>query len=125
MSTAVASEPASWQSQCEQVFAKVARQLHAREQLCAEMEAGEVSLRSLLLDNPPSEVLASYKLLMLLDAMPGVGKVPARKLLGERHSWKVRQFSPAELTELVAAVEALAEASTGTQPEASAGSETN
>ena len=110
MSNAVASEPASWQSQCEQVFAKVAQQLHAREQLCTEMEAGEVSLRSLLLDNPPSEVLASYKLLTLLDAMPGVGKVPARKLLGERQNWKVHQFAPAELAEIVAQVEELANA---------------
>ena len=65
-------------------------------------------MRSLLLDNPPGKVLASYKLLMLLDAMPGVGKVPARKLLGERQNWKVHQFSPAELAEIVATAEALA-----------------
>ena len=105
-----ASTPsADRETQLEQVFDKVALHIQARERLCGKISTGEIALRTLLQGSPISKVLAGYKLLMLLDAMPGLGKVPARRLLGDRQAWKVGEFTLAELGRLVSEAEAMAE----------------
>lgn len=95
-----------WQADCDGVFSKVSRQLEQREQLCSRLSGGKVELAELVLATDPEPQVMETKLLTLLDCLEGLGKVPARKLLGEKQNLKVSQFSRQELEQLMSSLEA-------------------
>lgn len=90
-----------WRADCDGVFDKVSRQLERREQLCSRVASGQVGVAELVLAEDPEPLVSETKLLSLLDCVEGLGKVPARKLLGEKQNLKVGQFSRQELQQLM------------------------
>jgi len=58
-------------------------------------------LQTLLLEKDLSQAELETKLLTVLDSLPELGKVPARKILQERQSWRIGQFSKQELSDIV------------------------
>ncbi len=91
----------NWQADCEKIFEKVRQQLQQRDELCSRIVSGELALQTLLLEKDLSQAELETKLLTVLDSLPELGKVPARKILQERQSWRIGQFSKQELSDIV------------------------
>lgn len=90
-----------WRADCDGVFAKISRQLEQREELCSRLAGSHIKLAELVLAADAEPQVSQTKLLTLLDCVEGLGKVPARKLLGEKQNLKVAQFSRQELQQLM------------------------
>ncbi len=76
--------PALTPEQRAQALAKAAEARRARAELKEKLKMGSVSLKDLFDQSGGSDVVAKMKILAVLESLPGVGKVKARKLL-EKH----------------------------------------
>ena len=64
-------------------LAKAAAVRRARAELKVQIKAGEVSLESLIGQAGSDDVVGKMKVLAVLEALPGVGKVKARRTMEE------------------------------------------
>lgn len=64
-----------------QALAKAAEARKARAELKEKLKMGSVSLKELFEQAESSNIVAKMKILAVLESLPGVGKVKARKLL--------------------------------------------
>ena len=62
---------------------KAAAARRQRAELKEKLKMGSVSLKELLDQSPDDEVVAKMKVLSVLESLPGVGKVKARRLMEE------------------------------------------
>lgn len=75
--------PALTDAQRKEALAKAAQARKARAELKEKLKMGGISLRELFDKADNDEIIAKTKVLAVLEALPGVGKVKARKLLEE------------------------------------------
>lgn len=64
-------------------LAKAAAVRRARADLKVQLKAGDVSLASLIEQADSDDVVGKMKVLAVLEALPGVGKVKARRTMDE------------------------------------------
>ena len=64
-------------------LAKAAAVRRARADLKVQLKAGEMSLESLIGQADGDDVIGKMKVLAVLEALPGVGKVKARRTMEE------------------------------------------
>jgi hypothetical protein len=72
--------PALTDEQRRQALAKAAEARRKRAAIKAELKSGRRSLRDVL-NGASDEIVAKMKVASVLEALPGVGKVRARKLM--------------------------------------------
>jgi hypothetical protein len=75
--------PARTAAEREEALARAAQARAVRAELKAEVAAGNVSPAEVMARADNDEVVANIKLLTLLEAVPNIGKVRSRRLLGE------------------------------------------
>jgi len=75
--------PARTAAEREEALVRAAHARAVRAELKAEVAAGNVSLAEVMARADDDEVVANIKLLTLLEAVPNIGKVRSRRLLGE------------------------------------------
>lgn len=75
--------PALTDEQRRAALEKAAAVRRSRGAARARLKSGELDLSGLLLAAEHDEALASMKVLSVLESLPRVGKVGARRLLGE------------------------------------------
>lgn len=75
--------PALTAEQRRAALEKAAAVRRTRGEARAKLKAGELDLGDLLAAAEQDEALASMKVLAVLESLPRVGKVGARRLLGE------------------------------------------
>ncbi|HZU71550.1 MAG TPA: integration host factor, actinobacterial type [Acidimicrobiales bacterium] len=75
--------PALSPEQRQAALAKAAAARRARAELKEKLKMGSISLSELFAQADTDEVVAKMKVLAVLESLPGVGKVKARKLLEE------------------------------------------
>ena len=94
--------------QRRQALVKAAEARRIRAELKQMLKAGEVSLREVIERAETAEPLAKTKIAELLEAMPGYGKVKARKLMEQLDiapTRRIRGLGPKQKTALLAAFE--------------------
>lgn len=69
--------------QREQALAKAAEARRARAELKERLKMGALSLSSLLAQAETDEHIGKMKVLAVIEALPGVGKVKARRTMEE------------------------------------------
>lgn len=75
--------PALTEAQRKEALEKAAAARKARAELKEKLKMGGISLQELFAKADSDEIIAKTKVLAVLEALPGVGKVKARKLLEE------------------------------------------
>ena len=69
--------------QREAALAKAAEARRARAELKEKLKMGTLSLKELLDQGDRDEIVGKMKVLSVIEALPGVGKVKARRLMDE------------------------------------------
>src|SRR5579884_1256538 len=69
--------------QRQAALAKAAAARRARAELKEKLKMGSISLSELFAQADTDEVVAKMKVLAVLESLPGVGKVKARKIMDE------------------------------------------
>jgi hypothetical protein len=64
-------------------LARAAEVRRARAEIKERLKMGSVSLRQLLTDAETDEMIGGIKVLAILESLPGVGKVKARRTMDE------------------------------------------
>jgi hypothetical protein len=64
-------------------LAKAAEARRARAEVKERLKMGSVSFRQVLLDAESDEMIGGIKVLAILESLPGVGKVKARRTMDE------------------------------------------
>lgn len=64
-------------------LAKAAIARTARAELKAQLKMGSLTLRDVIANDDIDEVVSSTKVLTILESLPGLGKVKARRMLEE------------------------------------------
>ena len=72
--------PVLTEEQRREALAKAAEARRKRADLKGKLKTGQLSLRDLL-DRPQDDVVAKMKVSSVLESLPGVGKVRARKMM--------------------------------------------
>ena len=72
--------PTLTEEQRKAALEKAAEARRARAELKMKLKAGTISLRQIL-DQPTDETIGKMKVSAVLEAMPGVGKVRAKKIM--------------------------------------------
>jgi hypothetical protein len=72
--------PVLTEEQRREALAKAAEARRKRADLKGKLKNGQLSLRDLL-DRPQDDVVAKMKVSSVLESLPGVGKVRARKMM--------------------------------------------
>lgn len=62
---------------------KAAQARKARAELKEKLKMGQITLTSLLEDASSNELIGKMKVISVLESLPGIGKVKARKLMEE------------------------------------------
>lgn len=75
--------PALSDEQRQAALAKAAEARRARAELKERLKMGSITLRELLEQSSENENIAKMKVLAVLESLPGVGKVRARRTLDE------------------------------------------
>jgi hypothetical protein len=75
--------PALSPEQRQAALEKAAAARRARAELKEKLKMGSISLSELFAQAETDEIVAKMKVLAVLESLPGVGKVKARKLLEE------------------------------------------
>jgi hypothetical protein len=75
--------PALSPEQRQAALEKAAAARRARAELKEKLKMGSISLSELFAQAETNEIVAKMKVLAVLESLPGVGKVKARKLLEE------------------------------------------
>jgi len=87
-------------------LAKAAAVRRERAELKVQLKAGEVSLAALIDRAATDEVVGKMKVLVVLESLPGVGKVKARRTMDEigiADSRRIRGLGEQQRAALVAA----------------------
>jgi len=79
----MALPPKLTDEQRRQALAKAAVARQERAELKVQLKAGELTLEGLLELLPTSDSVAKMKVLAVLESLPGVGKVKARRTMEE------------------------------------------
>jgi signal recognition particle GTPase len=69
--------------QRQAALAKAAEARRARAELKEKLKAGSLSLKELLEQGDTDEIVGKMKVVAVLEALPGVGKVKARRTMEE------------------------------------------
>jgi hypothetical protein len=77
----MANPPSLTPEQREAALKKAGEVRAARAELKEKLKMGSVTLSSVLDDADSDEVIGKLKVLSLLESLPGVGKVKARRLM--------------------------------------------
>lgn len=64
-------------------LAKAAEARRARAEVKERLKMGSVSFRQVLIDAETDEMIGGIKVLAILESLPGVGKVKARRTMDE------------------------------------------
>lgn len=64
-------------------LAKAAEARRARAEIKERLKMGSVSFRQVLIDAETDEMIGGIKVLAILESLPGVGKVKARRTMDE------------------------------------------
>jgi hypothetical protein len=64
-------------------LAKAAEVRRTRAEIKERLKMGSVTLRQLLIDAETDEMIGGIKVLAILESLPGVGKVKARRTMDE------------------------------------------
>jgi hypothetical protein len=72
--------PVLTEEQRREALAKAAEARRKRADLKGKLKTGQLSLRDLL-DRPQDDIIAKMKVSSVLESLPGVGKVRARKMM--------------------------------------------
>lgn len=102
----MAAPPTLTDDQRKAALAKAAAARRTRAELKERLKMGSVSLAELL-DRADDEVVGKTKVLAVLESLPGVGKVKARRLMDECHiseSRRLRGLGGQQRAALLAAV---------------------
>jgi len=75
--------PSLTPEQREQALAKAAEARRARAELKEKLKMGSITLRELLDKADSDDHIGKMKVLAVLEALPGVGKVKARRTMDE------------------------------------------
>ncbi len=75
--------PALTDEQRRQALAKAAAVRQARAELKHRLKSGELTLRNLLAQADGDDTIGKMKVLAVLESLPGVGKVKARRTMEE------------------------------------------
>ena len=73
--------PALTPEQRQAALAKAAEARRARAELKERLKMGSLSLPELLAQSPDDDMVAKMKVLAVLESLPGVGKVKARRTM--------------------------------------------
>ncbi len=87
----MAAPPMLTDDQRRAALAKAAEARRVRAELKERLKMGSVSLRELL-DRSGEDVVGKTKVLAVLESLPGVGKVKARRLMDECKISESRRF---------------------------------
>jgi hypothetical protein len=69
--------------QRKQALIKAAEARQARAELKQRLKSGDLTLRTLLADSNGNDTIGKMKVLAVLESLPGVGKVKARRTMEE------------------------------------------
>jgi hypothetical protein len=97
MVPAMANPPALTPEQRAAALQKAAEARAARAELKEKLKMGSVTLSDALAKADSSDVIGKLKVLALLESLPGVGKVKARRIMediGISESRRVRGLGP-------------------------------
>lgn len=64
-------------------LARAAEVRRARAEIKERLKMGSISLPQLLIDAESDEMISGIKVLAILESLPGVGKVKARRMMDE------------------------------------------
>ena len=84
-------------------LAKAAESRRVRADVKARLKAGETTVSKVIADGETDEAIAKLKVVSLLEALPGVGKVKARaimKEIGIAETRRVRGLGPHQISQL-------------------------
>ena len=102
----MAAPPTLTDEQRKEALAKAAEARRTRAELKDKLKMGSVSLPELLELADSDEVVGKTKVLAVLESMPGLGKVKARRLLDEigiAESRRIRGLGEQQRSALLAA----------------------
>jgi signal recognition particle GTPase len=105
MVPAMANPPALTPEQRAAALQKAAEARAARAELKEKLKMGSVTLSDALAKADSSDVIGKLKVLALLESLPGVGKVKARRIMediGISESRRVRGLGPQQRQALLA-----------------------
>jgi hypothetical protein len=93
----MANPPSLTKEQRDAALKKAGEVRAARAELKEKLKMGSVTLAGVLKDADADDVIGKLKVLSLLESLPGVGKVKARRLMediGISESRRVRGLGP-------------------------------
>jgi DNA uptake protein ComE-like DNA-binding protein len=67
--------------QRQAALAKAAEARKARAELKEKLKMGQISLESILADADKSDIVGKMKVVSVLESLPGIGKVKARRIM--------------------------------------------